>query len=112
MCNTLTGIDKKGHHGLLLKVQGGEWRKGTIRVSYEADSQEVGIETYRRKPGWTTLGTFPRLVQEGDVLTGQAFDDGTVRVFVNRDLVGEAYADMAKWFIGAERTCTPSHVFP
>lgn len=110
-CITLTQIDQAGHHGLLLKTQRA-WQRGTISVFYKGETQEVGIETYVRKKGWTTLATVPMTLQAGDQLAGRAWADGTVQLFVNGELVGEANAGPAfvdkggsigLWFI------SPSH---
>lgn len=90
-CITLSQIDQKGHHSLLLKVQQ-NWKRGTIAVYYDGPSQTVGIETYQRRQGWTTLASFPMALQNGDQLGGLALADGTVQAFVNSELIGEAEA--------------------
>jgi len=89
-CVTLTKIDPKGYHSLLLKVQN-VWNRGAIEVYYEAKEHGgiVGIKTYEKKKGWRILQTFPMQLQAGDQLAGQALSDGTVKVFVNRNFVGE-----------------------
>jgi hypothetical protein len=90
VCATLTKVDTKGHHGLLLKVQNGDVDQGVIRVFYVGASASVGIEAYTKTSGWVTLTSVPWQVQDGDVLTGQALADGTVKVFINGGLIATA----------------------
>ena len=82
---------------MLLKTQNRRWRRGTIAVYYDAQEKEVGIETYVRRQGWTTLATVPMQLSAGDVLTGHALHDGTVRAFINGVLVGTA--DASPFFV-------------
>jgi hypothetical protein len=99
-CITLANSGNNNYTGLLLKVQKQEWKHGAIKVFYDDSREEVGIRTYTPKHhwGWLPLGnwhtkaTFPIVLQDGDQLAGQALLDGTVRIFVNGELIGEANA--------------------
>jgi hypothetical protein len=92
VCATLTKVDAKGHHNLLLKVQDGDVSQGAIGVFYDGASDRIGIEAYTKKSGWVSLTSVPAPapVMDGDVLTGQAFEDGTVKVFINGGLIATA----------------------
>lgn len=88
---TLTKLNASSrHHTLILKAQNYDWSKGAILVSYDAVSKRVVVES--RPPNasaWTMHSSWPATVQAGDVLTGQARADGSVRVLVNGILVGQ-----------------------
>jgi hypothetical protein len=96
-CVKLTRLCSSGHHSVLLKTQG-TWPSGTIAVFYDSAAKRVGIETYRPDKGWRTLRTFARVLAHGDVLGGEALEDGTLRAYVNGELVGEASG--GTWFGG------------
>jgi len=99
------------HQGLLLKVRNGNWRNGAISVAYDAGAQAVVVETYNRSSrSWTTIGTYPITLQNGDQLGARALSNGMVRVYVNCVLIGQANAGTAfddedgqigLWFINA-----------
>ncbi len=94
---TLTQIDAKGHHGILLKVQGdpANWKWGVIGVSYsnyEKPRNQIKVETYVPKQGWRTLALFDVPLRHGDRLGARALADGTVEAYVNGVKVGEADA--------------------
>jgi hypothetical protein len=116
-CVTLTKLNSKGLHKVLLKVQDRDWVKGAIAVYYEAATGKVGIKTYRFGVGWKILATFSKTMQAGDRLSGQALADGTVKAFVNGQLVGQANAGsfftnkggyIGLWFVNSS---TPQVVF-
>jgi hypothetical protein len=89
---TLSRIDRYGHHSILLKVQGGtpDWANGTIDIFY--DGGRVGVETYVPGQGWRTLATWKRTLRDGDQLGGRALANGTVLVYINCELIGQANA--------------------
>src|SRR6185295_15899718 len=75
-----------------LKVQNNDVFQGAILVSYDARQQRISIEAL--KPGqqqdWKAIGSFPRVLSNGDVLRAEALADGTVKVYVNATFVGSA----------------------
>jgi hypothetical protein len=101
-CITLVKIVEKGDYRLLLKVQERDWAKGAIAVFYDPSKKQVGVKTFVpkqggvktfiHKPEWKILATFPVTLKNGDQLGGQALADGTVRIFVNGQQVGETNA--------------------
>ena len=114
---TFVKVDPDGlHQSLLLKVQENSrgqatWRRGAIAVFYNATEGKVGIETFVPRRGWTTLATFPIILQDGDQLGGRALADGTVEAYVNGQWIGEANAGdffvgkggrIGLWFIAAD----------
>jgi hypothetical protein len=79
------------HHSLMLKVQNYDWGRGAILVSYDARNQKVTVES--RPPnasGWTTHATIAVTLQPGDKLSAVAAANGTVRIYVNGVLIGNA----------------------
>ncbi|MGQ9925729.1 MAG: endonuclease/exonuclease/phosphatase family protein [Chloroflexaceae bacterium] len=108
----LTRLDATARHqGLLLKVRNGNWRNGAISVTYDAMAQAVVVETYNRSSrSWTTIGTYPITLQNGDQLGARVLSNGIVYVYVNCVLIGQASAGTAfdnedgrigLWFIEA-----------
>ena len=94
-CMTLTAVGEKSYSSLLLKIQRHHWLRGAIKVYYDDRRDEVGIKTHvptHRWGHWEKVASYPVTLQDGDQLAGQALIDGTVRVFVNGELVGEANA--------------------
>jgi len=99
------------HQGLLLKVQRGNWRNGAISVSYNATTQAVVVEIYNRTTqSWTTIGAYAITLRDGDQLGARVRSNGTVQVYVNCVLIGQASAGSAfdnedgqigLWFINA-----------
>jgi hypothetical protein len=91
-----------GEQALLLKVLGEgddpDYRKGAIKVVYDAVAQQVRVETI--EPGqsdWTVRGTFTATVHDADQLGARACVDGRVEVFHNGLLIGEA--DAGSFFV-------------
>ena len=113
-CLTLTKIDSRGHHSVLLKVQptnngAPRWKKGAIAVFYSTEGpNRVGVETYLPGQGWATIFSTNTTLSSGDVLGGRALADGTVEVLVNNVVVGSTDAPyfagknghIGVWFIG------------
>lgn len=92
-CITFAKVDPKGQHqSLLLKAQGNSYTGGTIAVFYNALTGKIGVETYVPRQGWKTVAQFARTLVDGDRLSARALADGSVRVYVNEALVGEANA--------------------
>jgi len=93
---TLAKVDREGRqHGLLLKAQGPKRQHGVILVFYRAREHKpgrVGIQTFVPGQGWKTLATFEATLHDGDQLGGRALVNGTVQVYVNGELIGEANA--------------------
>jgi hypothetical protein len=89
---TLTKIDSQGLDQLLLKVQGKSWKKGAIFVSYGHASRRVTIKTYVPGKGWSVLGSFEAAFIDGDRLGARALADGTVEVYQDDQLIGQANA--------------------
>ncbi len=87
------GLDQ----GILLKVQPqgsgaiGTYRyqNGTIEVWYNSATGLVTIATYERNVGWRDLASFAATVQPGSVLGAVALDDGTIKAYVNCELIGQ-----------------------
>ncbi|HWQ13269.1 MAG TPA: hypothetical protein VNL77_10735 [Roseiflexaceae bacterium] len=111
---TLVALDPNAtSHGLLLKVQRHNWRRGAILVTYDAAAQQVAILSFtpeRREPA--VLARFAQTLAAGDVLGARALADGEVRAYVNGVLVGTADAGpvfahvggrLGVWFAGASR---------
>mgnify|MGYP001324337977 CR=1 FL=1 len=85
----LTQINPQGsHHTLALKARGSNGSDGVILVSYDAVGQQVVVEALVPSSGFQTLGSFPATMAPGGQLGARALSDGTVRVYVNCELVG------------------------
>ncbi len=89
---TLTAIDpNSSHHTLLLKGRGTNATQGAILVSYDAVNRQIVVEALQPGQGWRTVRIFPNItLKAGDVLGARALADGSVRVYVNCDLIGAA----------------------
>lgn len=86
------GLDQ----GILLKVQPQgsgaigtyKYQNGTIEVWYNSSTGLVTISTYQRNVGWRDLGAYAAVIQPGDVLGAVALADGTIKAYVNCELIG------------------------
>ncbi|MFQ3683878.1 ExeM/NucH family extracellular endonuclease, partial [Roseiflexus sp.] len=89
---TLTGIDPNSpHHTLLLKGRGTNATQGAILVSYDAVNRQIVVEALQPGQGWRTVRIFTGItLNAGDVLGARALADGSVRVYVNCELIGAA----------------------
>ncbi|MCS7289554.1 MAG: ExeM/NucH family extracellular endonuclease [Roseiflexus sp.] len=89
---TLTGIDPNSpHHTLLLKGRGANATQGAILVSYDAVNRQITVEALRPGWGWYHVQTFGNItLKAGDVLGARALANGSVRVYVNCELIGVA----------------------
>ncbi|PMP78584.1 MAG: endonuclease [Roseiflexus castenholzii] len=89
---TLTSIDPNSpHHTLLLKGRGTNATQGAILVSYDAVNRQIVVEALQPGQGWRTVRIFPNItLNAGDVLGARALTDGSVRVYVNCELIGVA----------------------
>jgi hypothetical protein len=91
-CLTVIQASSQGYHSLLMKVQDRNWQKGALAVFYDGTNQVVGIKSALPKKDWQIIATFPHQIQDGDQLAGKALADGTVQVYVNDRLIGQAQA--------------------
>jgi hypothetical protein len=89
---TLTTIDpNSAHHTLLLKGRGTNATQGAILVSYDAVNRQIVVEALQPGWGWRTVRVFTNVtLTNGDVLGARALADGSVRVYVNCELIGVA----------------------
>ena len=86
------GLDQ----GILLKVQPQgsgaigtyKYQNGAIEVWYNSSTGLVTISTYERNVGWRDLATYAVTIQPGDVLGAVALADGTIKAYVNCELIG------------------------
>jgi hypothetical protein len=90
---TFVKVDpNSSRQALLLKVQGGsqpDWREGVIALVYDAKQHLLRVETYQPDKGqkWTLYEGLQLTLHDGDQLGAMAFSDGTVRIFLNGNLV-------------------------
>jgi hypothetical protein len=79
---------------LLLKVQNQGWQKGVIRIFYDHNAGEIGIQTNEANAGWRTLAVFDNQnLNPGDTLGARALANGDILVYVNCQLIGQAHAN-------------------
>jgi uncharacterized repeat protein (TIGR01451 family) len=92
-CVRFVAVDPDGlHQSLLLKARGGDWQQGSLAVFYNAVARRIGIESYRPGEGWLLLASYDYVLRDGDWLGGRALADGSVRAYVNGQLIGQAAA--------------------
>jgi PKD repeat protein len=89
---TLTTIDPRGHHGLLLKGNRDHLRLSAVVVNYDASRKRVEIvaKEYGKLP--RVVASFGATLRNGDRLSAQGLADGSVRVLVNGTLLGTGNA--------------------
>jgi uncharacterized repeat protein (TIGR01451 family) len=98
-CLKLVTVDPNGlHQSLLLKARDGDWRQGALAVFYNAVTRRIGIESYRPGQGWLLLASYDYVLRDGDRLGGRALADGSVRAYVNGELIGQV--DAGSFFAG------------
>lgn len=84
-------VTSAAEHSLLMKVQGMSWQDGHVQVHYDSQYRGALVLTYDRVNGWRRVGgPFAMMLEPGDRFGGRAYDDGTVQVFWNGQLVGTA----------------------
>jgi PKD repeat protein len=92
LTNTRHGL---GQQGLLLKVQGTakkpSYATGSIRVYYQRD-RGIVVATHWKSLLGKEVGRFAATVVNGDRLSARALADGSVKVFLNGELLGTANA--------------------
>lgn len=80
-CSSASGA---GERDLMLKVQGISWSDGHIQVHYDADSQQVRVNTYAPGQGWQARGgPWPVAFAAGDRFGARARANGLVELFKN-----------------------------
>jgi PKD repeat protein len=89
---TLTTMDPRGHHGLLLKGNRDHLKLSAIVVNYDASRKRVEIvaKEYGKLP--RVVAGFGATLRNGDRITAQGLADGSVRVLVNGTLLGTGNA--------------------
>lgn len=86
------GVDQ----GILLKIQPQgsgaigtyKYQNGAIDVWYNSSTGLVTISVFEKNIGWRDLGAFAATIQPGSVLGAVALDNGTIKAYVNCELIG------------------------
>jgi len=82
-------------HDINLKVQDLSGSPAHIEVRYDDAQQYVAIGTYDPAAGWQGTYSTPLQLQPGDRLGARAYENGTVQVYRNDELVGAT--DVSFW---------------
>jgi hypothetical protein len=83
------------HQSLLLKVQTNRsgvasWKNGYLAAYYDSVRGVVVIQSYISAEGFRDVATYAVVANPGDKLSAVALADGTVKVYLNCNLLGSA----------------------
>lgn len=93
VCATLARLAPGGQqHGILLKVQEGNWRNGALLVSYNATTAQIEVSAYDPLTGWSALANLDAALADGAELAARATADGGLFVYADGAYVGRAQA--------------------